>query len=85
MSDSFSTASTLNVDGREYRYFSLEKLAENYNVKRLPFSLKVLLENLLRHEDDIDVTRGDIEALCQWDPQAEPSTEIAFTPAHVQS
>ncbi|HET6591341.1 MAG TPA: aconitate hydratase AcnA, partial [Xanthomonadales bacterium] len=49
----------------------------------LPFSLKILLENLLRHEDGVDVTRSDIEALCRWDPQAEPSTEIAFTPGRV--
>ena len=83
MSDSFSTASTLNVNGQEYEYFSLAKLAENYDVQRLPFSLKVLLENLLRHEDGVDVTRSDIEALCQWDAQADPSTEIAFTPARV--
>ncbi|HKJ16945.1 MAG TPA: aconitate hydratase AcnA [Xanthomonadales bacterium] len=83
MSDSFSTATTLNVDGREYRYFSLEKLAEKHDVQRLPFSLKVLLENLLRHEDGIDVTSDDIVALCQWDSKAEPSTEIAFTPARV--
>ncbi|MDX1555690.1 MAG: aconitase family protein, partial [Xanthomonadales bacterium] len=83
MADSFSTASTLNVNGRDYRYFSLEKLAGSYDVKRLPFSLKVLLENLLRHEDGVDVTKGDIEALCQWDATAEPSEEIAFTPSRV--
>ncbi len=83
MSDSFSTASTLNVNGQDYRYFSLEKLAETYDVSRLPFSLKVLLENLLRHEDDLDVTRDDIEALCKWEAGAEPSEEIAFTPARV--
>jgi len=84
MSDSFSTASTLNVNGKQYRYYSLEKLAKSYGeVARLPFSLKVLLENLLRHEDGVDVSAEDIKALCKWDPQAQPSEEIAFTPARV--
>jgi aconitate hydratase len=83
MGDSFSTASSLTVDGREYRYFSLPKLGEQHDIARLPFSLKILLENLLRHEDGLDVTRSDIEALCRWDPQAAPATEIAFTPARV--
>ncbi len=83
MSDSFSTASTLKVGDHEVRYFSLARLAETHNVARLPFSLKVLLENLLRHENGVDVTRSDIEALCNWNPTADPSTEIAFTPARV--
>ncbi|MEJ8568343.1 aconitate hydratase AcnA [Elongatibacter sediminis] len=83
MGDSFSTATTLDVNGSEYRYFSLERLAEKHDISRLPFSLKILLENLLRHEDGLDVTPDDIEALCQWDPQAAPETEIAFTPARV--
>ncbi len=52
-------------------------------VKRLPFSLKILLENLLRNENGVDVTQSDIKALCNWDSQAEPETEIAFTPARV--
>jgi aconitate hydratase len=50
---------------------------------RLPVSLKILLENLLRHEDDNTVTRDDIVALAEWDPQAEPAVEIAFRPARV--
>ena len=83
MGDSFSTASNLNVNGREYRYYSLEKLGQEHDISRLPFSLKILLENLLRHEDGIDVTRSDIEALCNWDPKGDPSTEIAFTPSRV--
>ena len=83
MGDTFSTASRLEVNGQEYRYYSLAKLAEQHDISRLPFSLKILLENLLRHEDGIDVTRSDIEALCNWDPKAEPSTEIAFTPSRV--
>jgi aconitate hydratase len=83
MGDSFATASTLSVNGQEYRYYSLEKLGSEFDIERLPFSLKILLENLLRNENGVDVTRSDIEALCRWDPQAEPETEIAFTPARV--
>ena len=83
MGDTFSTATSLEVNGQSYRYYSLAKLAQQHDISRLPFSLKILLENLLRHEDGIDVTRSDIEALCQWDPKADPSTEIAFTPSRV--
>lgn len=83
MGDTFSTASSLEVNGQKYRYYSLAKLAEQHDISRLPFSLKILLENLLRHEDGVDVTSCDIEALCNWDPKADPSTEIAFTPSRV--
>jgi aconitate hydratase len=83
MGDSFSTASSLTVNGKDYRFYSLEKLARKHDISRLPFSLKILLENLLRHENGVDVTHDDIEALCQWDPGAEPKTEIAFTPSRV--
>jgi len=83
MGDSFSTASSLSVNGEDYRYYSLEKLGQQHDISRLPFSLKILLENLLRHENGVDVTRSDIEALCNWDPKADPSTEIAFTPSRV--
>ncbi|MFK7957521.1 MAG: aconitate hydratase AcnA [Lysobacterales bacterium] len=83
MKDSFSIQSTVTVGEREYIYPSLKKLGEQYDLSKLPFSLKILLENLLRHEDGVDITRSDIEALCQWDAGAEPSTEIAFTPSRV--
>ncbi len=83
MGDSFSTASTLNVNGQDYRYYSLTKLGQQFDISRLPFSLKILLENLLRNENGVDVTREDIEALCNWNPTAEPTTEIAFTPSRV--
>ncbi len=83
MKDSFSIRSSVTVGDREYIFPSLKKLGEQYNLSRLPFSLKILLENLLRHEDGVDITRSDIEALCQWDASAEPSTEIAFTPSRV--
>ncbi len=83
MKDSFSVRSTVTVGDREYVYPSLKKLGEQYDLSRLPFSLKILLENLLRHEDGVDITRSDIEALCRWDASAEPATEIAFTPSRV--
>ena len=81
--DSFSTASNLNVNGQDYRYYDLVKLGQQYDISHLPFSLKILLENLLRNENGIEVTREDIEALCKWNPSAEPVTEIAFTPSRV--
>ena len=83
MTDSFSARSTLEVGGVEYEIFRLDRLAERFDLARLPFSLKILLENLLRHEDGAGVAAGDIEALAGWDAAAEPSTEIAFTPSRV--
>ena len=83
MSNSLNTATTLACNGKNYQIHSLVELNKNYNVARLPYSLKILLENLLRHENGIDVTVADIKALCNWDAQATPSTEIAFTPSRV--
>ncbi len=83
MSNSFGARSTLEAGGKHYEIFALEALEKHFDVGRLPYSLKILLENLLRHENAEDVTRASIEALASWDPQAEPSTEIAFTPARV--
>ncbi|HKZ74556.1 MAG TPA: aconitase family protein, partial [Steroidobacteraceae bacterium] len=82
MTDSFKARSTLQVGDRSYDYFRLAALPQD-KVSRLPYSLKVLLENLLRHEDGVNVTCADIEALLNWDPQATPSYEISFTPARV--
>src|SRR5579863_3241023 len=82
MTDSFKARTTLSVGARQYEILSLAAL-KSQNVDRLPFSLKILLENLLRFEDGVNVTRGDIEALLKWDPKALPSHEIAFTPARV--
>jgi aconitase A len=82
MTDSFKTRTTLEVDKRKYDILSLSAL-EAHNVSRLPFSLKILLENLLRFEDGVNVKRSDIEALIKWDPKAAPHHEIAFTPARV--
>ena len=83
MADSFNARSTLDVGGNEYEIFRLSSLSSKCDLTHLPFSLKILLENLLRHEDGVDITKEDIEALAGWDAKAEPSTEIAFTPARV--
>jgi len=82
MTDSFKARTTLKVGAQQYEILSLDAL-KSLNVGRLPFSLKILLENLLRFEDGVNVTKNDIEALLQWDPKALPSHEIAFTPARV--
>ena len=82
MTDSFGARATLGVSGRDYEIFRLDAVKEGH-ADRLPYSLKILLENLLRHEDGRDVTRDDILALANWDPKAEPSTEISFTPSRV--
>ena len=82
MTNSFKARSTLNVGSRSYEIWSLAALPPE-KVARLPYSLKILLENLLRFEDGVNVTRADIEALLSWDPKATPSYEIAFTPSRV--
>ncbi|MEN0015864.1 MAG: aconitase family protein, partial [Solirubrobacteraceae bacterium] len=82
-SDSFSSRSTLDVGGKSYEIFRLDALQSKYDVARLPYSLKVLLENLLRTEGNGAVTKESIEALATWDAKADPDTEINFTPARV--
>ena len=82
MTNSFKARSTLQVGDRSYEICSLAALPHD-KVARLPYSLKILLENLLRFEDGVNVTRADIDALLNWDPAATPSYEIAFTPARV--
>jgi aconitase A len=82
MINSFRARSTLNAGERSYEIWSLAALPQD-KLARLPYSLKILLENLLRFEDGVSVTRADIEALLEWNPQATPSHEIAFTPARV--
>ncbi|KRF07051.1 aconitate hydratase [Nocardioides sp. Soil777] len=82
--DSFGAKSTLDVDGKSYEIFRLDKVVgEGLDVESLPFSLKVLLENLLRTEDGADITADDIKAIAGWDADADPSKEIQFTPARV--
>ncbi|KZC37557.1 aconitate hydratase, partial [Rhodanobacter sp. FW510-R12] len=83
MKDTFSVRDTLEVNGQRHVFASLAKLGQRYDLKRLPYSLKILLENLLRHEDGVDVTAKEIEAIAKWDAKAEPATEIAFMPARV--
>jgi aconitate hydratase len=82
MQDSFKARRKFEAGGRSYEYYALDAIAEP-NVGRLPYSLKVLLENLLRHEDGRSVTREDILALAKADPRRLPQREIAFTPARV--
>src|ERR671925_2180053 len=83
--NSFGSRATLLVDGTPYTILRLHPLAQlsGSSVDRLPFSLKVLLENLLRHEDDAFVKRGDIEALAKWDVKRGVEKEIAFRPSRV--
>ncbi|HEY0517706.1 MAG TPA: aconitase family protein, partial [Solirubrobacteraceae bacterium] len=81
--NSFGAKHTLEVAGSSYEIFRLDALQQRFDVARLPFSMKVLLENLLRTEGNGSVTAADIEALASWDAKAEPSKEIAFTPARV--
>jgi aconitate hydratase len=81
--NSFDARATLRAGDRELEVFRLDALQSRFDVARLPFSLKVLLENLLRNEDGVAVRAQDVEALATWDARAEPSREIAFTPARV--
>jgi aconitate hydratase len=83
MLDSFATRDTLTVNGTAYQFASLAKLGQHFDLKRLPYSLKILLENLLRHEDGLNVTAREIEAVAHWQAEQEPETEIAFMPARV--
>jgi aconitate hydratase len=82
-SDSFGARSTLAVSGRDYEIFRLDALQERFDVARLPYSIKVLLENVLRLEDGVSVSAADVEAIAGWDAAAEPSVEIPFQPARV--
>ena len=83
--DTFECRRSLSVGGRSLAYFSLPAFAEksNIDVSRLPVSLRILLENLLRNEDGKAVTAKDVEALARWDATREPDSEIAFYPARV--
>jgi aconitate hydratase len=83
MTDSFKAKATLKVGAKSYNYFNLKALEPTFKLSRLPYSYKILLENLLRHEDGQNVTRTDIEALAGADLRKLPNKEIAFTPARV--
>jgi len=79
MSQSLTSASNLTAGSKTYKYFSMA----NLHVDKLPYSLKILLENMLRTRDDQNVTQAHVDALVNWDPKAEPDTEIQFSPARV--
>src|SRR5271155_762864 len=82
--NSFGSQSTLKCGDRAYEIYRLNALEQkDVTLSRLPYSLRILLENLLRHEDGKSVTADDIEFLAKWDPKAEPSREIAYMPARV--
>ncbi|HEY0975600.1 MAG TPA: aconitate hydratase AcnA [Solimonas sp.] len=83
MTDSFKAKSTLKVGSKSYSYYNLKALEPKYNLARLPYSIKVLLENLLRHEDGVNTTQADIEALAGADFKNLPAKDINFTPARV--
>ena len=78
--NSFNAKTTLEAAGTSYEIFDITGLEGSHT---LPFSLKILLENLLRTEDGANITADQIRALASWDPNAEPDTEIQFTPARV--
>ena len=83
MSTSYQQAATLQVNTDDYLIYPFDALEDRYDIATLPYSLKILLENLLRHGHEIYVTDGDIESLASWDPKAIPSQEIAFVPSRV--
>ncbi len=82
MKDSFGARQSISVSGTDYEIYRLNTIDEGH-VEQLPYTLKILLENLLRHEDGENITADDIKALAAWNPKAKPETEIAFTPARV--
>ena len=83
MRDSYNSRTTLKIKGKDYHIYSLKALMPQYPINQLPYCLKILLENLLRFEDGSSVSRSDIEALANWQPDATPAREIAFRPARV--
>jgi len=83
MADSFATRAALDVSGRSYEIFRLDALPADWRVERLPYTLKILLENVLRHEGAETVTAADADALAAWVASEDPSREISFTPARV--
>src|SRR4051794_30512018 len=83
MTNSFNARNTLTVNGKPYEIYHLKALEAEFDVKTLPYSLKILLENLLRCEDGLNVTKADIAALAAWNSVADVEKEIAFTPARV--
>src|SRR5215218_1866490 len=84
MSNSFGSRGTLTVGGETYTIYRLPTVEKDFpQAAKLPFCLKILLENLLRTENGLSVRRQDIEAMCKWNPTADPDAEIGFSPARV--
>ncbi|MFP5305801.1 MAG: aconitase family protein, partial [Gammaproteobacteria bacterium] len=83
MTDSYKAKSTLTVGSKSYSYYSLKALEPKFDISRLPYSYKILLENLLRHEDGENTTQAEIEALAGADLTKLPNKDINFTPARV--
>ncbi|MGQ0529899.1 MAG: aconitase family protein, partial [Panacagrimonas sp.] len=83
MTDSFKSKASLQVGSKTYSYYNLKALEPQFNISRLPYSIKVLLENVLRHEDGLNTTKADIEALAGADFKKLPAKDINFTPARV--
>ena len=83
--NSYSSLKSITISGKDYKYYSLSEAEKNglKGVSKLPKSLKVLLENLLRHEDELTVTKKQIEAIKNWLKNKKSSTEIAYRPARV--
>jgi aconitate hydratase len=81
--NSFDTRASFELGDTQFEFHSLERLAAGSDLDRLPYSIKILLENLLRVEDGVNVTASDIEALVRWDPGKQTKREITFTPARV--
>jgi aconitate hydratase A / 2-methylisocitrate dehydratase len=81
--DSFGARSTLTVGGASHEVFRLDALQDRYDVARLPYTLRILLENVLRREDGETVTAADVESVARWNASAEPSEEVTFAPARV--
>ncbi len=83
MENSFETKSSLQVGDRTYEIFSLQKLSDQFSLARLPYSFKVLLENLLRNENGVDVTADQIRTLANWDADNHPEIDIGYSPSRV--
>lgn len=81
--DSFHTKRKINISGEQFEIFDITRLPEQDRISSLPYSMKVLLENLLRNEDSLHVAAQDIESICRWDAKAKPLEQVAFTPARV--
>ena len=83
--NSYNSLKSININGNDFKYFSLQEAEKNglNGISKLPKSLKVLLENLLRYEDDISVTKNQIESIKNWLKEKKSTTEIAYRPARV--